>query len=86
MWFYLDGRDWRFGASLPASLRIDFDHSVSLTMETDRPYEHHRHIVDYHPADYFARVQVKGVKDKDRSRDDDDRGHPWKGKGKDKRK
>lgn len=61
MWFFLDGRDWRAGVSLPTSFRVDFTRSVSLEMETDRPYEFHRSVAEYYPADYFTRkVKVKG--------------------------
>lgn len=60
MWIYLDGRDWRVGVSLPASIHVDFERSVSLTMETDRPYEFHDKVRAYYPGDYFVtRVRVK---------------------------
>ena len=82
MWFYLDGRDWRFGVSLPAFVRVDFDHSVALTMETDQPYAFHEHVRTYYPADYFVtrvRVKEKG----DRPGHDDS---PGKAKGKGRKK
>lgn len=95
-WFYLEGRDWRFGVSLPTRVRIDFDRSVFLTMETDKPYAFHEHVRGYYPADYFVtRVRVKekgGKPDKehhvsspDHGSHDDDRGK-GKGKGKGKNK
>lgn len=95
-WFYLEGRDWRFGASLPASIRVDFDRSVSLSMEADQPHRFHDKVKDYYPADYFVtkvRVKEKGDKsDHDKpgreydkpGRDDDH--SPGKGKGKGKGK
>ena len=91
VWFYLDGREWRFGVSLPASIRVDFDRNVSLALATDRPFEFHDKVAVYYPADYFVtqvRVKEKGGKpDKDKSdRGDDDspgKGH-GKGKGKNK--
>ena len=32
-WFYLDGREWRFGVSLPTNIRVDFDRSVAQSGE-----------------------------------------------------
>lgn len=59
-WIYLEGRDWRVGASLPSGIRVDFDRSVSLTMETDRPYEFHDQVRTRYPSDYFTKkVRVK---------------------------
>lgn len=92
-WIYLDGRDWRVGVGLPATIRVDFERCVSLTMETDRPYEFHDSIRSHYPADYFGtvvRVKEKGGKpDKTRVEaghgDDGDRGKKSdkaRGKGK----
>lgn len=89
MWFYLDGREWRLGASLPANLRVDFNRSVSLTMESDRPHQFHDKVRSHYPADYFvSNVRVKDKDDKpghDKS-DHADGGSPGnsggKGKGK----
>ncbi len=92
MWVYLDGRNWQVGLSLPSSIRVDFDRSVSLTMETDRPYEFHDKVKGTYPADYFVtkvRVKEKGkgpekIKYKDSGPGDSlDQEH---GKGKDKGK
>ncbi len=63
IWFYLDGREWRFGASLPSSIRVDFDRSVSLTMEAEKPHQFHDKVQVYYPADYF--VTAVRVKEKD---------------------
>lgn len=95
-WFYLDGSNWRFGVSLPATIRVDFDRSVSLTMESDRPYEFHQKVRTYYPGDYFVKkVRVKGKGEKhekadkpakaDKHNDGDSRDNgKGKGKGKDK--
>lgn len=97
-WFYLDGGNWRFGVNLPASVHVDFDHSVSLTMETERPYEFHDKVRTYYPRDYFVtKVRVKGkeksgkpAKFDPRDREDrdprDDRHGPGKAKGRGKDK
>lgn len=60
-WFYLEGGSWRLGVALPDSVAIDFGYSVRLTMETDRPYDYHSHVVTYYPQVYFGtRVRLKG--------------------------
>lgn len=64
-WFYLDGGKWSVGVNLPTSIRVDFGRSVSLTMETDTPYEFHEKVQAYYPGDYFTkkvRVKEKGGK------------------------
>ncbi len=63
MWFYLDGREWRVGGSLPTNIRVDFDRSVSLTMEADKPHQFHDKVQVYYPAEYF--VTTVRVKEKD---------------------
>jgi hypothetical protein len=91
-WFYLEGSNWRAGVTLPEFVHVDFGHSVSLTMETDRPYVYHQQVVTYYPAGYFTKVKFKERGDRpgpDRDhkpnskpgRGDKDSG---KGKGKDK--
>jgi len=91
VWFYLDGREWRFGASLPAGIRVDFDRSVSLTMDGDRPHPFHDQVRAYYPADYFvSRVRVKdhngkagnAKADHDDGQSPDNSGGKGKGKGK----
>lgn len=91
-WFYLDGGKWSLGVSLPTNIRVDFDRSVSLTMESDRPYEFHDKVRNYYPPDYFVRkvrVKEKGGKPekaaKPEREDNDSRGKD-KGKGKGKNK
>lgn len=90
VWFYLEGREWLVGPSLPASIRIDFDRSVPVTMATEQPYQFHEKISVAYPADYFVtkvRMKEKGGKpDKDTSpghKNDDSPGKSHgKGKGK----
>lgn len=98
VWFYLEGDTWRAGAALPAFVSIDFGRSISLTLETDRPYVFHQHVVAYYPRGYFAKVKFRGEPPRsgrpperparaDRDRDHDDRppGHV-KARGKDRDK
>ncbi len=63
VWFYLEGGTWRVAAQLPTNIRIDFGRSVSLTLETDRPYVYHEKVVRYYPANYFAKVRFKNAHD-----------------------
>jgi hypothetical protein len=95
-WIYLEGREWRVGATLPTAISVDFDRCVSLTMETDKPYEFHEKVVAYYPANYFTKkVKLKsehalGKPDKAGKAQpgrasEDDRGK-GKGKGKGKNK
>jgi hypothetical protein len=61
VWFYLEGGNWRFGATLPSSVRVDFARSVSLSMESDQPFRFHNDVKKHYPADYFVtKVKLKG--------------------------
>ncbi|HEY5552196.1 MAG TPA: hypothetical protein VIK52_09915 [Opitutaceae bacterium] len=71
VWFYLDGGDWRFGARLPDGIRVDFGHSVSLKLETNRPYTYHREVVAYYPPTYWSKVRFKDRRDNRVDRRDD---------------
>ncbi len=51
IYFYLRGDNWEVGASLPSSLRVGLGGSVSIEMDTDKPYIHHaEHIKKYPPG------------------------------------
>ena len=78
MWFYLEGTNWHAAATLPSQVSIDFGHSVSLTMETDRPYLYHQQVAARYPSGYFAKVKFKNRGD----HREDNRSHPGKGRGK----
>ncbi len=84
MWIYLDGRDWHVGINLPSTIRVDFDRSVSLTMETSKPYEFHDSIRSRYPDNYFV-TKVR-VKEKAEKPDHRDGGSPGKSRGKGKNK
>ena len=68
MWFYLDRGNWRMVAQLPTGIRVDFGRSVSLKLDSDRPYTYHQKVVSYYPSNYFAKVKFKN--DRDNRRDD----------------
>ena len=51
LYFYIKGGNWEVGASLPHNLQMGLGESVSLELETDRPYTYHDdHIKDYPPG------------------------------------
>jgi hypothetical protein len=51
VYFYIKGDHWEVGASLPRHLRIGLGDSVSIELETDKPYLHHaEHIKKYPPG------------------------------------
>ena len=51
LYFYLSGDNWEVGASLPSHIRVGLGDSVSLELDTDRPYIHHKeHVKKYPPG------------------------------------
>jgi hypothetical protein len=67
VYFYMSGKDWKVGVSLPSTLRVDVNEAVSLELSTDQPYlenEKHVNMVKY-------KHQGKGPKHGN---------HPWKHK------
>jgi hypothetical protein len=42
LYFYLKGDNWEVGASLPSSLRVGLGDYVSMELDTDKPYVHHK--------------------------------------------
>ena len=51
IYFYIKGGSWEVGASLPNNLRMGLGDSVSLELDTDRPYIHHAdHVKNYPPG------------------------------------
>jgi len=89
VWFYLEGDNWQVGASLPGHIHVDFNRSVSLEMDSDRPFLRHRDVVAFYPADYFAKVKIKhkdGPTGVIRAEIHADDHHPGRGNGKEKAK
>jgi hypothetical protein len=72
LYFYLEGDNWRFGASLPVGIHVDVGDHVTLEMDTDKPYEFHADVVKKYPPGQ--------LKKKDKSE------KKWKDKGKKKEK
>ena len=51
LYFYLKGDNWEVGASLPNHIRIVLGDSVSIELDTDKPYIHHAdHVKKYPPG------------------------------------
>ncbi|MGD2186712.1 MAG: hypothetical protein PVI71_11325 [Desulfobacterales bacterium] len=51
LYFYIKGDHWEVGASLPNHLRISLGDSVSIELDTDKPYLHHaEHVKKYPPG------------------------------------
>lgn len=46
MWFWLEGSDWRVGASLPLDYRPYASGGISIELDTDKPYEEHDLVVE----------------------------------------
>jgi hypothetical protein len=50
LYFYLKGDSWEVGASLPNSIRVGLGDSVSIELDTDKPYNHYEeHVKKYPP-------------------------------------
>jgi hypothetical protein len=48
LYFYLKGDNWEFGASLPSNFRVGLGDSVSIELDTDKPYLYHaEHVNKY---------------------------------------
>ena len=51
LYFYLKGDNWEVGASLPSHIRVGLGKSVSIELDTDKPYIHHaEHVKKYPPG------------------------------------
>jgi len=48
LYFYLKGDNWEVGASLPNNFRVGLGDSVSIELDTDKPYlQHAEHVKKY---------------------------------------
>jgi hypothetical protein len=48
LYFYLKGDNWEVRASLPSNLRVGLGDSVSIELDTDKPYLYHaEHVKKY---------------------------------------
>ena len=61
LYFYLKGDNWEIGASLPSKLRVGLDDSVTLELDTTKPYIHHaEHVEKYRPKTYKKKKKKHG--------------------------
>lgn len=47
-WFWLEGSDWRIGATLPGDYQPFAHGGISIELGTDRPYEEHRYVTEHY--------------------------------------
>ena len=64
LYFYLKGDNWEVGASLPSSLRVGLGDSVSIELDTDRPYIYHSEHVKKYPPGKMKNKKNKKKKNK----------------------
>jgi hypothetical protein len=53
LYFYMKGDGWAVGASLPTNLQSSLGASVSLDMDTDKPYEHNAEHLKQYPKEKY---------------------------------
>jgi len=65
LYFYIKGGNWEVGASLPNTLQMGLGESVSLELDTDRPYTFHAdHVKQYPPGKMKKNKNKKNKKHK----------------------
>ena len=63
VYFYLKGDNWEVGASLPLPLKDNLGTSVSLELDTDKPYAHNAEHTKQYPSKK-SKGKKKWVKNK----------------------
>ena len=65
LYFYLKGDNWEVGASLPTHLKASLGESVTIELDTDKPYVHNSdHIRMYPPKNSKGKKHKKWAKKK----------------------
>ena len=65
LYFYIKGGNWEVGASLPNNLQMGLGESVSLELDTNRPYTYHAdHVKQYPPGKMKKNKNKKNKKHK----------------------
>ena len=62
LYFYLKGDSWEVGASLPSTLQAGLGESVSIELDTDKPYVHNADHVKQYPPKKSGTVKKKMAK------------------------
>ena len=63
-YFYIKGGNWEVGGSLPHNLQMGLGESVSLELDTDRPYTYHADHVKQYPPGKMEKNKNKTDKNK----------------------
>lgn len=58
VYFYMKGDGWAVGASLPTDLQSSLGASVSLDMDTNKPYEHNAEHLKQYPKEKYKAGKV----------------------------
>ena len=64
LYFYIKGGNWEVGASLPYNLQMGLGDSVTLELETDKPYTHHADHAKQYPPGKMKKSKHKKEKNK----------------------
>ncbi len=64
LYFYFKGGNWEVGASLPHNFQMGLGESVSLELDTDRPYTYHTDHVKQYPPGKMKKSKNKKSKEK----------------------
>ena len=59
LYFYIKSGNWEVGASLPTNLQMGLGESVSLELDTDRPYTNHADHVKQYPPEKMKKNKSK---------------------------
>ena len=59
LYFYIKGGNWEVGASLPNNFQMGLGESVSLELDTDRPYTYHTDHVKQYPPRKVKKIKTK---------------------------
>lgn len=62
LYFYIKGDHWEVSVSLPSHLRIRASNSVSIELDTDRPYVYHAEHVKKYPPGQLKKTHKKKPK------------------------
>ena len=62
LWFYYEDGKWATGANLPVRIRIEVGDHVTVSMDTDTPYLHHKAVAERYPPGQTKAKHNKGKK------------------------
>ncbi|MCB2186238.1 MAG: hypothetical protein KQJ78_07460 [Deltaproteobacteria bacterium] len=62
LWFYTDGHNWQFGASLPLAIRAQLGSHVSLELATREPWRYNPEHVKKYPPGQWKKAHGHGGK------------------------